>query len=207
VKKVLFLVLVLFLLTLCAVIAQAQSPVVVPYPLGWKIVFNLNGQLAEVGASDFGSGYAVADQDYLGTHIGVTPDGSYSSVIRYDARTPFSETIAIWNNGPDVFAGPLTWHWQNFDMLWNAYLDGTMPAELNIQLSLPTQGNRTFALDTLAYDPNGGAIDVNLAIGGNPTNGQQIGLNSTAPAVPEPSSLIVLASGLVGLVGVLKRRR
>lgn len=154
-KKRLVLLVLVVLMTVCAAMAQAAPKI------GWKIEFTLNGQTAEVGASDYGSGYAVATQSYTGTHIGVGLLGSLCGIIYNGARSPLAETMTLWNNTTKNCAGILSWRWRNYDRLWNAYIVGLMPADLDIQLSIVSREGRYIHLN-----PNGGSINLNLVRNG-----------------------------------------
>lgn len=198
-KKGVFVLILVLLFAMLAVAASADMT-------GWKIVFNLNGQTCEVGANDYGSGWAVVinKQEYAGTHIGVGGDGLLEGVINYGAKQPFSETITFWNDATTDTNATLSWQWQNYDRLWNTYFDEVQPANLDINLAWIPRGGRVNLLN-----PNSGSLNLNL---GNSSafTGQRLVLTSspTPSSVPEPSSLVGLGTGMmIWLAGVIRRRR
>lgn len=194
-KKVMFLSVVLMFLT---TIASADNTV------GWLWAVTLDGRTVQVGANNNGFGFAVANQNYVGTHIGIDANGYLQVRVFAGATTPMAENIYLWNNSAAPLSGMLSWKWRNYDPSWLTYKPGEKPTDINATATLiGPWGSPIYTLD-----PNGGNMIIPLTqYADYDSNGWRIVFTANIPPIPEPGSFLVLGSGLVGLVGLGPRRR
>lgn len=192
--------LVLLVVIFSGVTARAN---VAPMPIIWMNVYDPNGGPAssiECGLSDTGLVTSsnldartarIAIDDYSGKKRGFTTKPS-----------PAAQSVAMWSvyiwTTPDYQPDIVQMHWstsaipENFvAQFW--FIQDRWPAYVSVS------GNSHSGYLTLP------AIKTDNWHHG--MYGQVEIWNMNAPAVPEPSSFIALGTGVIGIVGIIRRRR
>lgn len=170
-----------FVLSLLALIALGFSiPVLAKPPslntlIGWKIVFSLDDQRVEVGASNRNcvlAGYDLTVLSDPGIHLGIGSGGYIQYEIYRGALAPVAETIVIWNSAKTDRKVTLSWQWQN-RYIHGDYQNGFKPPYMNVHLSL----NSGIPYETVTQiNPNSGSEEINVVSGVAPGFGYRITL-------------------------------
>lgn len=126
---------------LVIVIVSMTSAAEAIKPAGWEVVIEVEGApfAVSVGASDAQRDVwtALADQNYVGIHVGIGNQGAIQSQVVYGSKTPINQNIYLWSNDPRITEVRVHWYTVGADYSGNGqYTTAFWPKSVRYSLCL-----------------------------------------------------------------------